>query len=228
MVRSWSEEVENALKYQLEAKGLSAELAEHQRLIANMQVIIEDQETTRVELLRRTEELQTGNTWFDKWSYMQEAESKDLVNEERKRVLSHLAGMSHADTESTAFNYAARVQSVLSAFTTRETALTQSLRKEKVLREKEEKARLKLYDDVKAVQCEVKERENELFRVNALLLEEKAAKELLSIELHGLNQCNSELQEALDIKEAKYNELRSDMIREIRACTDQVAQMQRE
>lgn len=226
LVRNWSKDIEEALRYQLEAKSMVAELAELKRLVSNLQNIIENQQEDYKVLLEKSQQVETAGAWFDKWSYMKEFEEKELEQEEKRGVLRHRAEMANADKESTSYNQSLRVQSDIDDCAIRETNLKQLLKKEKVTREREEKNRLKLFDDVKAVQREVHEKNQEISRINSLLADEKQAKHAVEMELHGLAHQNQALQDALDKKEGMFGSFREEMMSKICAYEEQLAVLQ--
>lgn len=228
LVRSWNTEIETAFRQMADFQIVDAQIAEFKKLIANMTRILADKEAEIVRLETKNTELEVANAWFDKWSYLKESAEREEVILEQKRALSNLAGMAHADIESTAYNYALRMDKRIAGYEDIVRDLKTTIKKEKQENENLARNRLALCDALRA--CEIKlENKTNALEFQARERDADAANlAALQSKFDHVTSENAKLQAALDLKEREYDELRTSSADKLESMRQQVESLSAE
>ncbi len=149
LVKSWNTEIETAFRQMADYQIVDAQIAEFKKLIAHLTLMVADKEAEVIRLNTKNTELEVANAWFDKWAFIKESAEREEVINEQKRVLSNIAGMSHADIESTAYNYALRMEARQVVHEDQIRALKMTIKKDKGESERNTQSRLALCDDLR-------------------------------------------------------------------------------
>ena len=225
LVRSWNSEVEDALRFRIEYGIMDQQLLELRKLIGNLNVIIEDQEKALNKEIAKNKELEEANAWFHNWTDTKKVDSLGNELRDMKKVLAENMNMARADVESTKMNVTLSLKSRISSALSAEETLYKVIRKEKLAKETEVKARLQMYEDLRQCQVELANAAKENASIVELRDKEAEKNAQLQRQLTAMSDTVVALERACLFKDNVYNELRAESIYKIDFLKKQIGDM---
>jgi hypothetical protein len=183
LVKTWNFEVENCLNFMTTCKILESELIEFKKVNMSLNSLLADKELEIFHLTKHIEDLEQANSWFKKWSKMQEYDALVDSNKELRKNLVNVEGMAKADLESTVFNYQKKFYESLHTYELNEINLNQKL------------------------QNEIFEKEYETMKKNQFIDELNKANEELNKKNEVIENLNKTIQEGIEKNNSKASEL---------------------
>lgn len=225
LVRSWNAEVEDALRFRLEYGSMDHQNAELRKLIGKLNVIIENQENDLIKEAAKNKELEEANAWFHNWTDTQKVSAISNDLKDTRRQLGEVQHMAQADVESTAYNVSMGLRSRIASALSAEETLYKVIRKERLSKETEVKARLQMYDDLLKCQLALSNAEKEKVLLAELRDKETERVHQLQRQASVLNNTIASLERACLFKDNAYTELRAESILKIDFLKQQIGDL---
>ena len=222
LVKNWNLEVEASLKFKADYGRIDEKIEEFKRLIRSLQDIIENKEKDIMNLEARNKELEDAKEWFETWSKMQVAEERKNQKQEQQVIIQNMMAMAEEDKVASLRNLHDLLQLRLEESLYREQELYRQLQYERSERELEVEARIKLADELRSYQVDRHRMAVEIDRLNAARRQDAIEKSQLEHRLENLEKLNMELQVALDVKEAQFEEHRKHTTERINDLTEEL------
>jgi len=225
LVRSWNTEVEDALRFRIEYGAMDQQNSELRKLIIKLNVIIENQEKDLLKEVAKNKELEEANAWFHNWTDTKKVSAISSELKDTKRQLVEVQYMAQAEVESTAFNITMSLRSRITSALTSEETLYKVVRKERLLKETEVKARLQMYDDLLKCQAVLANAEKENILLAGLRDKETERYNQMQRQAAALNETIASLERACLFKDNSYAELRAESILKIDFLKQQIGDL---
>ena len=212
LVRSWNTEVEDAMRFRIEHGVLDQQIVELRKLIGNLNIIIENQEVALNKEVAKNKELEEANSWFANWMDAGKVEALQSELISLKRQLTENLAMAQADIESSTQNVVTSLKTRISAALTTEEALYKVIRKERLAKEVEVKARHQMFEDLSQCQKDLSAAEKQNTILAELRDKEIEKNAQLQQQMSGMKDIVAGLERECLLKDNIYKEMRAESI----------------
>ena len=225
LVRSWNTEVEEALRFRIEHGVLDQQIVELKKLVGNLNNIIENQEIALNKEVAKNNLLEEANSWFTNWMDAGKVEALQSELTSLKRQLAENLSMAQADIESSTQNVVSSLKTRISAAATTEEALYKVIRKERLAKEVEVKARHQMFEDLSQCQKDLSAAEKQ----NTILVELRDKEIDKNVQLQQYINAQKEtiagLERDCHLKDNIYKEMRAESVFKIDFLKKQIGDL---
>lgn len=225
LVRSWNTEVEDALRFRNEHGVLDQQIIELRKLIGNLNIIIENQETSLNKEVAKNKVLEEANSWFTNWMDAGKVEALQSELTGLKRQLAENLSMAQADIESSTQNVVTSLKTRISSAVATEEALYKVIRKERLAREVEVKARHQMFEDLSQCQKDLSAAEKQNTILAELRDKEIEKNAQLQQQMSATKDIVAGLERECLLKDNIYKEMRAESIFKIDFLKKQIGDL---